>query len=354
MKTHLKFAAVAAAALAATVSLSACSGGAASAQAGTSGKPMLIAEPAHNLGYLPLYVAIDEGIFTKNGLTVKYDTESSGGGAHVNAVLSGKAYGFIGGPEHDGFVLSQNGGSSTQIKSIANVVNRVNVYMVARKGVSTPSNVTSVDQLADFLKGKKVIVGAYGGTPNSVLRYVLAKGGLKTTDLKMQEVADVNAPLAALKTGQADYAVLSDPQMQQGIDEGIFQSPFVSFPQLFGPDAYSTINVPVKTYSTAQGKKTATAFVKSMSEALSDINSDHSLALKVAQKEFPNLSKDTLSKIIARCYQDHLWADDASVTAQETNMELDIVRTAGVLKDQKKPTTYNAVVDMQFLKASKK
>jgi NitT/TauT family transport system substrate-binding protein len=354
MKTQLKLAAAALASLVAVATLSACASGAsASAQSGASGKPLLVAEPAHNLGYLPLYVAIDEGIFAKNGLNVKFDTESTGGGAHVNAVLSGKAYGFIGGPEHNGFVLSQNGGSSTQIKSIANVVNRVNVYMVARKGVDTPASITDVQQLADFLKGKKVIVGAYGGTPNSVLRYVLAKGGLKTTDIQMQEVADANAPLAALKTGQADFAVLSNPQMQQGIDGGIFQKPFVSFPQMFGPDAYSTINVPVKTYSTPTGKKTATAFVTSISEALAKINSDHELANKVAQKEFPNLDADTIGKIIDTCYQDHLWAEDANVTKQATEMELDIVRTAGVLKDQSKPTSYADVVDMKFLDASK-
>ncbi|GAA4154664.1 ABC transporter substrate-binding protein [Gryllotalpicola daejeonensis] len=356
MKLRPTLAIAAVASLTAVLALTSCSAGSSGSihdAEPASGKTLLVAEPAHNLGYLPLYVAIDEGIFTKNGLSVKYDTESSGGGAHVNAVLSGKAYGFIGGPEHNGFVLSQDGGSATQIKSIANVVNRVNVYMVARKGVKTPSSITDPKKLADFLKGKKVIVGAYGGTPNSVLRYVLAKGGLKTTDLKMQEVADANAPLAALKTGQADFAVIANPQMQQGIDEGIFQKPFVSFPQMFGPDAYSTINVPVKTYSTAFGKKTADAFVKSMSEALSKVQSDHSLAIKVAQKEFPNLPPDTIKKIIETCYQDKLWADDASVSKEATDMELDIVRTAGVLKDKDKPATYKDVVDMKFLDDTK-
>lgn len=348
MKTPFRITAFVAVAVAAAAGLTSCSAGS-SAAPGSQG-PLVVAEPVHSLGYLPLYLAVDDGIFKKNGLDVRVDTESSGGGAHVNAVLGGKAYGFIGGPEHNGFVLSQNGGKTTQIKSIANVVNRVNVYMVARKGVSTPSGIDDAKQLAAFLKGKKVVVGAYGGTPNSVLRYTLAQGGLKTTDIGMTEVADANAPLSTLKTGRADFAVVSDPQLQQGIDEGIWQKPFISFPKLIGPDAYSTINVPVKSFTGASGKKTATAFVKSISEALAKIKSDHGAAITVATKEFPNLSPALVKDVVNRSYGDDLWADDAGVGKAATEQELAIVRGAGVLKDAAHPATYADVVDMKFLK----
>ena len=63
-------------------------------------KPLIVAEPTHGTGYLPLYVAIRKGFFSDLGLDVKIMTVESGSG-HTNAVLTGQAFAFIGGPEHN-------------------------------------------------------------------------------------------------------------------------------------------------------------------------------------------------------------------------------------------------------------
>ena len=90
---------------------------------------MLVAEPTHGVGYLPLYVAIRNGYFAKQGLDVKVMTVD-GGSTHTNAVLTGQAFAFIGGPEHNAYAKLKGG----ELRAVVNVVDRGNVYFTARKG----------------------------------------------------------------------------------------------------------------------------------------------------------------------------------------------------------------------------
>ena len=62
-------------------------------------KQIIVAEPVHQIGYLPLYMAIDLGLFAKRGLDVS--TLTATGGAHVSALVSGSVWANIGGPESD-------------------------------------------------------------------------------------------------------------------------------------------------------------------------------------------------------------------------------------------------------------
>ena len=56
----------------------------------------------HGIGYLPIYIAIANGYFAEHGIEVKIVTVETGAG-HTKAVLSGQAFAFIGGPEHNAF-----------------------------------------------------------------------------------------------------------------------------------------------------------------------------------------------------------------------------------------------------------
>ena len=71
-------------------------------------KQIVIAEPVHQIGYLPLYMAIDRGLFAKRGLDVT--TLTATGGAHVSALVSGSVWGNIGGPESDAMANGNGNG----------------------------------------------------------------------------------------------------------------------------------------------------------------------------------------------------------------------------------------------------
>ena len=92
-------------------------------------KTLLVAEPQHGIGYLPLYVAIRNGYFAKQGLDVKAMTVD-GGSTHTNAVLTGQAFAFIGGPEHNAYAKLKGG----ELRAVVNVVDRGNVYFTCPQG----------------------------------------------------------------------------------------------------------------------------------------------------------------------------------------------------------------------------
>src|SRR6202166_5317394 len=87
-------------------------------------RELLVAEPVHSTGYLPLYIAMAKGFF--EDVTVKLVTIETGSG-HTNAVLSGQAFAFIGGPEHDAYAKIKG----AELRSVVNVVDRGNVYFDA-------------------------------------------------------------------------------------------------------------------------------------------------------------------------------------------------------------------------------
>src|SRR5258708_12462917 len=59
-------------------------------------RELLVAEPVHSTGYLPLYIAMAKGYF--EDVKVNLVTIETGSG-HTNAVLSGQAFAFIGAPQ---------------------------------------------------------------------------------------------------------------------------------------------------------------------------------------------------------------------------------------------------------------
>src|SRR3982075_2221355 len=92
-------------------------------------KELLVAEPVHGVGYLPMYIAMAKGYFAESDIAVKIVTIENGSG-HTNAVLSGQAFAFIGGPEHNAFAKLKG----AELRSVVHCVDRGNVYVCVAKG----------------------------------------------------------------------------------------------------------------------------------------------------------------------------------------------------------------------------
>src|SRR5271169_1359497 len=142
-------------------------------------REVLIAEPVHGTGYLPLYIGIAKNLF--EDVAVKIVTIETGAG-HTNAVLSGQAFAFIGGPEHCAFAKAKG----AELRAVVNCVDRGNVYFCAAKGAE-PANT----DWASYFKGKAIATSGYGGTPNSITRYLLKKWSLDAKqDVTLVETAN--------------------------------------------------------------------------------------------------------------------------------------------------------------------
>src|SRR5258708_8894265 len=79
-------------------------------------KELLVAEPVHSTGYLPIYIAMANGYFAESDIVVKIVTIETGGG-HTNAVLSGQAFAFIGRPSNHPFPKRQSADRSPSLPS---------------------------------------------------------------------------------------------------------------------------------------------------------------------------------------------------------------------------------------------
>lgn len=311
--------------------------GAPAAVLAADAKAIVIAEPAHSLGYLPLYVAIDKGFLA--GLDVSTITLPSSGSEHTNAVLTGRAWGFIGGPEHNAYADVKG----AQLRAICNVVNKGNVYFVAVKGL-TPGN-----DLKSFLKGKRIAVSLYGGTPNSIIRYTLKKYGLDPQkDVTLMEVATPAVP-AVLAQGKADIGIMDEPSLTKGIEAGVWQQPFYAAPRDLGPYAYSTVNVTQQSINADPA--VVRSFVTGMKKALLLVRDRKEDAIAVAAKQFPDLAPAVLRSAFERAYNDQIWEWDGKITTGSWKTAESVVIAAGLLASE---VPYTEVIDAEFFDPSAK
>ncbi len=349
-KIHLRTIGGAVAATTMSALLAACGGtsGSASASAtvttgstASSAKPsanIAIAEPLQSFGYLPLYIAQKEGYFTKRGLNVKIQTMDTSASGFVDAVLNGSVWGDIGGPEHDAYANAKG----AQLRSVANVVNVSNNYLVARKGVNTSL------PLAQQLKGQKIAVSFYGGTPNVDLRYWLNSIGLTPgKDVTLVESA-ASTYFAAVKSGQVNYVVTSDPQLSQGAIEGIWTQPIFDFAKWFGPYTYSTINVPQKTITNDPSQ--VANFVAAIAEADNTALTNPAVSLKVAEEVFVGASPQILKASYQRAVADKMWAKNALQTDAAFQTDVKAITEVGTY--QGPPINPSSVIDNQFLEVT--
>ena len=298
-------------------------------------KSVLIAEPVHSTGYLPLYIGIAKNLF--EDVAVQIVTIESGGG-HTNAVLSGQAFAFIGGPEHDAYAKAKG----AELRTVVNCVDRGNVYFSAAKGQPEPNGT----DYAAYFKGKTIAIGPYGGTPNSIMRYLLKKWNFEPTrDVTLIETAS-SATVAVVRSKQAQIGEATEPYVTQGVRNNIWGEPFLNIPQELGPYAYSTFNVRLETIK--KEPELVRGFVRGMVKALQFLYANQQESAEIAKKQFPTMPIDDLKATLDRSFADQMWSKDGMVTPAAWDTAKSVVMGAGILKTDVK---YDEIIDMSFVKS---
>jgi NitT/TauT family transport system substrate-binding protein len=299
-------------------------------------KQLLVAEPGHGVGFLPVYIAIRKGYFAEQGLDVKTMTVQDGS-SHVNTVLAGQAFAFIGGPEHAAFAKLKG----AELRSVVNITDRGNAYFMAATGKGPKPG----EDLATYLKGKVIATANFGGTQNSITRYLLKKWNLnEKTDVTMKEMLGAAVP-AAVKAGGATIGMSSEPFITRGIKQGFWEEPFISIPKELGPYAFSTINV--KLESIQKDPDTVRKFVTSIVKALQFTYGDRAGTMEIAKSEFPTMAPEDLQAALGRAYNDEIWSKDGTISTQAWETAKAVVMAAGLLKQS---VDYDKIIDTQFVK----
>ena len=301
-------------------------------------KKLVIAEPLHSIGYLPLYIAQQEGYFAEEGLEI--EVIQATGGSHVTAVMSKDAWGVIGGVDSNA-IANAAGDSPEQVVSVCNCVNRANVYLCAAVGKEYTGN--SNEELREYLRGKTINTGRFGGSPNLCIRYLLLSLGLDPDkDVTLVEPADTSTSVAVVQSGQADISWATEPQIVDGMDEGIWTDAFYKFTDM-GAYTYSVLSVGASTIE--KDPKTVQKFVNAMKKALVAAQ-DRELAVAAAMKEFPTMEQSDIEAAIDRAYEDALWSVDGIITEEAVERDMAVSIATGVYKGT---YSFDELVDMQFV-----
>ena len=146
-----------------------------------------------------------------------------------------------------------------------------------------------------------------------------------------------------LRYGQGDIGNGGEPQISEGVTAGIFEEPFVKFPDL-GDYAYSVIGVKKSTID--KDPETCAAFVRAIVKALDAVQHDRALAERVLAKEFPTLSEEGRKAALDRAYEDQLWSPDGYISRQAVDTCMEVVSISGLFSGT---WDYEKMVDMQFV-----
>lgn len=150
--------------------------------------------------YLPLTVADQLGYFKDEGLQVEI-SDFAGGAKALQALIGGSADVVSGAFEHTISMQAKN-----QMITAFVLQGRAPQIVMAVSNKTMPNYKSIAD-----LKGKKIGVTAPGSSTSMMSNFVLAKGGLKPTDVSYIGVGASAGALSALRSGQIDAIANLDP-----------------------------------------------------------------------------------------------------------------------------------------------
>lgn len=156
--------------------------------------------------YVPLYLAVDEGLFTKEGVEVEL-LPFRGGSDLIKAVVAGSA--------------------DVGVVSLAEVASGISAGQPLKAfygGFNVPAfdwyAVPSIQTLA-AAKGKRFGVTQYGSSTDFLTRYALAAHGLDPArDVQIVQGGDSPTRLAAMQAGQIDVNIFAAPDSFVAAERG--------------------------------------------------------------------------------------------------------------------------------------
>ena len=169
-----------------------------------------INEVTHSVFYAPLYIAINNGYFEEEDITIEL-VNGGGSDASMTALLSNSCDVALMGPETNVFVASE--GKKDHPVIFGQLTKRDGSFLVGR--VEEPNFDWS------NLEGKYFIAGRQGGSPAMSLQYALEKNGYDIqNDLTFDLGVAFNNTVGAFEGGLGDYVTMFEPTASEYVAAG--------------------------------------------------------------------------------------------------------------------------------------
>lgn len=306
---------------------------------GSTSTKVVLNEVAHSIFYAPMYVAIEEGYFTAEGIDVDLVT-GFGADKTMTAVLSGEAdIGFMG---SEASIYTYNEGAKDYVVNFAQLTQRAGNFLVAR------------EEMPDFkwedLKGSYVLGGRKGGMPQMVFEYILKENGINPeTDLEINQSIDFGSTAAAFADSEADFTVEFEPHATSleaekkgyvvaslGKDSG-----YVPYTAFCAKQSFIKDN-----------EKVIQGFTNALQKGMDYVNTHTPEEIaKVIKPQFKETDLDTIVTIITRYYEQDTWKSDLVFEEESFELLQDILDSAGELQ---KRAPYKDLVTTKYAKEAAK
>jgi NitT/TauT family transport system substrate-binding protein len=284
------------------------------APASAENKKVTLSQAFQSMLYLPLYVAIDEGFFTQQGLDLTKETAGAPTVA-LSAVISGSAQFSIHGPEWTAIAASKG----APVGIVANVVNGAAVWIATAPDFKFNS-------IKD-LKGQKVVTGLMPTTSTSLFMKLLKENGMDAkSDVDMIQVAIGSEPGPFLGK-QADVAVMYEPGLDQAVAKGM--KVVFGFPKSYGPYAFSAV-----TARNDVDPDLAQRVVNGMEMAMRFMAKNEAKTVEIAKKEFPTLDPAVVEAAVKRMLADGVYPSSVDITPEALKVAMDTQVALGNLAAQ--------------------
>ena len=289
-------------------------------------KKVILNEVAHSIFYAPMYVAIEEGYFTAEGIDLELVT-GYGADKTMTALLTGEAdIGFMG---SEASIYTYLQGAQDYAVNFAQLTQRAGNFLVSR---------TPIDNFNwNMLKGTYVLGGRKGGMPQMVFEYILKMNQINPeTDLTIDTSIDFGSTAAAFAgakegdAGYADFTVEFEPhatslETQQkgyivaslGVDSG-----YVPYTAFSARKSFIEENPDV-----------LLAFTKALQKGMNYVASHSADEIAtIIKPQFPETELNTITMIVTRYQTQDTWKKDLIFTEESFTLLQNILMEAGELE----------------------
>ena len=308
------------------------------AACGNSGekKKVRLNEVTHSVFYAPLYLAMENGYFAEENITVEL---TNGGGADksMTAVLSKTADIALMGPETVIYVSNQ--GKTDMPKVFAQLTQKDGSFLVSRNH--------EPDFKWENLRGKEVLAGRRGGVPAMTFEYVMNESGLyNNVDFVMNFDVQFNLMTSAFIGGTADYCTVFEPTASEYQSNGTWYI-VASVGEKGGEIPYTSF-IALESYM-KNNQETVKGFVKALKKAIDYLYSHSELEVANAiVKQFPSTTINSLETSVKSYKNIDAWRKDLIPTEKSYNRLQDIMINAGELDDK---VDFSKLVDTKIVKS---
>ncbi|HEY2491316.1 MAG TPA: ABC transporter substrate-binding protein [Paenibacillus sp.] len=297
-----------------------------------------IGEVTRSVFYAPEYVALEKGFFKEEGLDVELQT-TFGGDKTMTALLSNAVDVALVGSETSIYVYQQ--GSEDPVINFAQLTQTDGTFLVARDKSGTFA--------WDQLKGRTFLGQRKGGMPQMAGEFALKKQGIDPhQDLELIQNIEFANIAAAFASGTGEYVQLFEPQASIFEKEGKghvvasfgVESGHLPYTVFMAKQSFIKKNPETVQKFTSALQKAQTWVAEHSPEEITDVILPY----------FKDTDRDIVISAVKRYQEQGTYATDPVLDDKEWNNLLDVMDSAGELKERVAP---KAIVDNSFADKAK-